>query len=120
MLLHLIVNLVLLMLVCVCEYGTRMLFNLKWHEISNKATAKPQGYCIYSMCWECKSVWSIEHKNGMCTRIKANDDKGGPSHFYIFGGKMQKFKKIHQQRSRVHALHRQKLILYSNAKYNEE
>ena len=91
MLLHLIVNVVLLMLVCVCEYGTRISFNFIWHEISNKATAMPQGYCIYSMCWECKSVWSIEHKNGKCTRIKANDDKGGPSHFYIFGGKMQKF-----------------------------
>ena len=94
MLLHLIVNLVLLMLVCVCEYGTRMLFNFIWHETSNKATAMPQGYCIYSMCWECKSVWSMEHKNGMCTRIKTNDDKGGPLRFYIFGEIIAKIKKM--------------------------
>ena len=94
MLLHLIVNLVLLMLVCVCEYGTRMLFNFIWHEISNKTTVITQGYCIYSMCWECKSVWSMEHKNGMCMRIKAKDDKGGPSHFYIFRGDNVKISKM--------------------------
>ena len=80
------------MLVCVCEYGTRILFNFIWHEISKKATVMPQGHCIYSMCWESKSVWSMEHKNGKCTRINANDDKGGPSHFYIFFGEiLQKF-----------------------------
>ena len=94
MLLHLIVNLVLLMLVCVCEYGTRMLFNFIWHKTSNKATAMPQGYGIYYMCWECKSVWSMEHNNGMCTRIKANDDKGGYSYFYTFRKMMHKFKKM--------------------------
>ena len=94
MLLHLIPNLVLLMQVCVREYGKRMLFNFILHEISNKATAMPQGYCIYSMCWECKSVWSMEHNNGMCTGIKANDDKGGPSHFYTFRGDNAKIKKM--------------------------
>ena len=39
-----------------------------WHEIFNKATVMPQGYCtdmpqgycIYSMCWECNSVWSTK------------------------------------------------------------
>ena len=94
MLLHVIANLVLLMLVYVCEYGTRMLFNFNGMKYPKKATAMPQGYCIYSMCWECKSVWSMEHKNGMCTRINANDDKGGPSHFYIFRRDNAKFKKM--------------------------
>ena len=94
MLLHLIANLVLLMLVCVCEYGKRMLFNFIWHKIHNKPTAMPQDYCIYSMCWECKSVWSMEHENGMCTGIKANDSKGGPSHFYISRGDNAKINKM--------------------------
>ena len=94
MLLHVIANLALLMLVCVCEYEMRILFNLIWHEISNKATAITQGYCIYSMCWECKSVWSMEHKNGLCTRINANDEKSGPSHFYILRGDNAKIEKM--------------------------